>query len=110
MTSVEFGSGHRKLHPLWEVLLSPGWCLLTVTVALGCGGGDAEGKVFCLFSFFFMFGFEILLFSKPYLPTATLGIGLAGVFPSAGEKQVHGEVSSGGVGTTSFCWQLLESL
>ena len=60
------------------------------------------------FFFFFMFGFEILLFSKPYLPTATLGIGLAGVFPSAGEKQVHGKVSSGG--TTSFCWQLLESL
>lgn len=55
MTYVEFGSGHRKLHLLWEVLLFPGWCLLTVTVALGCGGGDAEGKVvfFPFFSFLF---------------------------------------------------------
>lgn len=57
-----------------------------------------------------MFGFEILLLSKPRLPTATLGIGLAGVFPCAGEKQVHGEVNSGGAGTTNFCWQLLEGL
>lgn len=56
MTSVE-------LHLLWEVLLSPGWCLLTVTVALGSGG--LRGKLSAFFPFFFfcfMFGFEILLF------------------------------------------------
>lgn len=51
-----------------------------------------------------MFGFKILLFSKLSLPTAALGIGLAGVFPCAGEKQVHGEVSSGAAETTSSCW------
>lgn len=57
-----------------------------------------------------MFGFEILLFSKPSLPTAALGIGLAGMLSCAGEKQVRGEVSSGGAEKTSSCWQLLESL
>lgn len=50
-----------------------------------------------------MFGFEILLFSKPSLLTAALGILLAGVFPCAGEKQVRGTVSSGGAETRSSC-------
>lgn len=102
MTSAGFGSGHRNLHPLWEVL-SAGWCLLTVTVPLGWRGeGGPEGRLFCFFPFLFgfMFGFEMLLsFSEPSLPTAALGIGLAGVFPCAGEKQVRG-----GAETRRYCW------